>query len=230
MQAKIKSIFPTLVFIVSIWKPGYNQSLFNRSIDSTLDISVSDIMVTDNDKKLFMISNDVNLINPFMLKSDVDGNIIWQEGVISFPGKAIFLGAMLQLDTACLLAGTLESGYQDELLLMHFSRSGDLLDYKGYDPIGIRSVDATMIVLTDDNHVVIGGRATKFHTPDIMVWLRTTLEGNNPKLEAFECEKDIYPVKLISMANGNGEVIVATYAGDLYPTDPSHIDFPRLSE
>src|SRR6185436_16717074 len=105
MKARIKSLIPILSFMFIIWKPGYSQSLFNRSIDSTLEISISDIMVTDNDKKLFIISNGVNVTKSLMLKSDMDGNIIWQEESRTFSYKPIYVGGMQQLDTTCLLVG-----------------------------------------------------------------------------------------------------------------------------
>lgn len=223
-------VFGILIFILIGYLESWSQSVFNRSVDSNLAIHVNGLLVIDNDNRFFITSSGIDT-DPLMIKCDLDGNVIWQEQQNRLgTKKSVLFGPMLQLDTTFLMFGLDE--YKHSSVLMHFTRSGDLIDHKLFKPDGVSEVKSAMIAHTDDNHIVLAGALRDNHKEDRIMWLRTTNEGDILNAEILSSHKDIYPVKLLPLKNMNGalldDVIVATYAGDLIPTDQPLKNFPRL--
>ncbi|MBK6483049.1 MAG: T9SS type A sorting domain-containing protein [Chitinophagaceae bacterium] len=223
-------VFGVLIFILIGYLESWSQSVFNRSVDSNLAIQVNGLLVIDNDNRFFITSSDIGA-DPLLIKCDLDGNVIWQQQQNRLgTKKSVLFGQMLQLDTTFLMFGLDE--YKHSSILMHFTRSGDLIDHKLFKPVGVSEVKSAMIARTDDNHIVLAGALRDNHKEDRIMWLRTTNEGDILNAEILSSHKDIYLVKLLPLKNMNGalldDVIVATYAGDLIPTDQPLKNFPRL--
>lgn len=240
MKSSVELRVLFVILSLSIASPLLSQSLFSRSVSNDVHKFVSDVMVVDNDKRLFITARSSDNIfsnsdSSFILKSDMDGNIIFQykeKQLLDFQIKPLVLSGMVQLDTTFLVAGFVNSG-KKPLLLIHYSRSGILLGYKAFHYPFLHNhgtyAPPQFIILTDDNHVVISRfEEHGWFGHDRIKLLRTTIDGSASQLITLTSNKDQFPVKLLAMNNGKGEYIMATYAGDYIPPAPPHDNFPRL--
>jgi hypothetical protein len=112
---------------------GYNQ----------WNASISQVILT-YDNNLFLLGHTQDstpviggFITSFLLKTDLNGNIIWQKNY-SKHNYSIFLNASQTADSGLILCGQLDSGsYDYSLLLMKTDSSGNLLwtkTFKDSDP------------------------------------------------------------------------------------------------
>ena len=164
MKKQIPCFF---ILITSCLVNANAQQVFQHSVNDYSCPYVSGVMVSDNEKRFFITAGNID--TPYatknfsiMLKCDSNGNIEWEHFQVEYDTsefKNMALDGMIQIDTTYLVAANCQVRGRSTAYLLHYSRSGILLDHHAWrgDTSEIQPFIPKLITLTSDRDVVLAG-------------------------------------------------------------------------
>jgi hypothetical protein len=147
-----------------IWSKQYNWDLFNTNNKNAHSINFNNGIITSDTSLLTVGSiKDIEWTNPFILKTNVQGDTIWSwrlhNDINSIDLVAVvenFDGDYIAVGTALSSLNNLSKDYPDKRgIIVHINRNGDLISI--HEWIGIPYNQFTDIGILPNNNLIISG-------------------------------------------------------------------------